>query len=242
MIDQARHGLTQLQRADGHWVFELEADARSRPSTSCSSIISARSTGARATRSASICAPARPTMAAGRSISAAISISAQRQSLFRAEAARRRSGGAAHGARARGDSGAWRCCPLQCVHPDHARAVRPGALARGAGHAGRDHAAAALVPVPSRQGVLLVAHCDRAAPDPDGAASRAPGTRAASGSPSCSSTPPEPSAHYITQPHRLGWGRFFLAVDRGLRLVEPHFPKRRRARALERRSRSSPSV
>ena len=36
-------------------------------------------------------------------------------------------------------------------------------LARGSGHAGRDHAAAALVPVSSRQDFLLGAHGDRAA-------------------------------------------------------------------------------
>ena len=47
-------------------------------------------------------------------------------------------------------------------------------------------------------------------------------------------TPPAAERHYITNPTGSAWGRFFLAVDRSLRLVEPYFPKRRRARAIER--------
>jgi squalene-hopene/tetraprenyl-beta-curcumene cyclase len=47
-------------------------------------------------------------------------------------------------------------------------------------------------------------------------------------------TPPETERHYITNPTGSAWGRFFLAVDRGLRLVEPRFPKKARARATER--------
>ena len=52
------------------------------------------------------------------------------------------------------------------LHAHRAGAVRPGAVARRAVHSGRDHAAAALVPVPSRQGVVLVAHGDGAAVHP----------------------------------------------------------------------------
>jgi squalene-hopene/tetraprenyl-beta-curcumene cyclase len=47
-------------------------------------------------------------------------------------------------------------------------------------------------------------------------------------------TPPEAERHYITNPTGSAWGRFFLAVDRGLRLAEPHLSKRLRARAIER--------
>ena len=81
----------------------------------------------------------------------------------------------------------WRtgCGALQRLHAHHARAVRSGALARRARNARRDHAAAPLVSVPPRQGVLLVAHGDRAAPDPDGVQA-APEPCARSGSRSCS--------------------------------------------------------
>ena len=126
----------------------------------------------------------------------------------------------------RGDPGARRRARCQCVHPDHAGAVRPGAVAGGAGHAGRDHAAAALVPVPPRQGVLLVAHRHRAARDADGAASRAPATRAASGSAELFVDAARGRARLHRQPDRLGLGQLFLAVDRLLRLAEPHFPSR----------------
>jgi squalene-hopene/tetraprenyl-beta-curcumene cyclase len=47
-------------------------------------------------------------------------------------------------------------------------------------------------------------------------------------------TPPAAERHYITNPTGSAWGRFFLAVDRSLRLVEPYLSKRRRARAIER--------
>ena len=46
-------------------------------------------------------------------------------------------------------------------------------MAGGAGDAGRDHAAAALVPVPHRQDLVLVAHRDGAAAGADGAAAAA---------------------------------------------------------------------
>jgi squalene-hopene/tetraprenyl-beta-curcumene cyclase len=39
-------------------------------------------------------------------------------------------------------------------------------------------------------------------------------------------TPPEQERDYIANPTGSGWGRFFLAIDRALRLAEPRFPKR----------------
>jgi squalene-hopene/tetraprenyl-beta-curcumene cyclase len=45
-------------------------------------------------------------------------------------------------------------------------------------------------------------------------------------------TPPAAERHYITNPTGSRWGRFFLAVDRLLRLVEPRWPRRRRERAI----------
>ncbi len=47
-------------------------------------------------------------------------------------------------------------------------------------------------------------------------------------------TPPEAERRYITNPTGSDWGRFFLAVDRVLRLLEPRLPRRPRARAIRR--------
>ena len=79
------------------------------------------------------------------------------QGLLGAQADRRRPGRAAHGARPRLAAGAGRRGKGQRLHPHRARTLRPGALARRARHAGRVHAAAALVPVPHVQDRLLVA-------------------------------------------------------------------------------------
>ena len=68
--------------------------------------------------------------------------------------------------------GQWRRGEEQCLHPLPARALRSHSLARRADHAGRDHAPAALVSLPYRQGVLLGAHGD-------GPASRAASPEAA---------------------------------------------------------------
>src|SRR3546814_7335147 len=83
--------------------------------------------------------------------------------LLRPEAGRRRPRGGTHGARPRRHPGRRRRCPEQRLHPHRPRPLRAGAVACGAGDAGRDHAAAALVPLPSVEGVVLVAHGDRAA-------------------------------------------------------------------------------
>ena len=56
----------------------------------------------------------------------------------------------------------------QCVHPLPARALRHRAVARGAGDAGRDHAPAEMVSVPSRQDLVLEPHRHRAASGADG--------------------------------------------------------------------------
>ena len=72
----------------------------------------------------------------------------------------------------------------------------------------------------------------RAAPDPDGAqAPRAQSARR-SGSRSCSSRRRTRKRHYIANPTGSAWGRFFLALDRVLRLAEPLFPRRTRQRAI----------
>ena len=77
---------------------------------------------------------------------------------------------APHMARARrGDPRARRRGARQRLHQAHAGAVRLHSVARGAGDAGRDHAAAEMVSVPSRQDFVLEPHRHRAAAGADGA-------------------------------------------------------------------------
>ncbi len=47
-------------------------------------------------------------------------------------------------------------------------------------------------------------------------------------------TPAAAERHYIASSTGSGWGRFFLAVDHGLRLAEPHLSRSRRGRAIRR--------
>ena len=46
-------------------------------------------------------------------------------------------------------------------------------------------------------------------------------------------TPPDQERRYISSPTGSAWGSVFLAIDRALRLAEPWMPRRRRARAIE---------
>jgi squalene-hopene/tetraprenyl-beta-curcumene cyclase len=45
-------------------------------------------------------------------------------------------------------------------------------------------------------------------------------------------TPPDRVTDWIRGPYRSAWGRFFKAVDMALRVAEPHFPKAREQRAI----------
>jgi squalene-hopene/tetraprenyl-beta-curcumene cyclase len=45
-------------------------------------------------------------------------------------------------------------------------------------------------------------------------------------------TPPQRERQYITNPTGSNWGRVFLALDRSLRAAEPFFPRRTRERAI----------
>ena len=45
-------------------------------------------------------------------------------------------------------------------------------------------------------------------------------------------TPPAAETRWLANPTGSGWARFFLAVDRVLRLLEPRLPRRQRARAI----------
>ena len=244
----------QLQRADGHWVFELEADA-----THPGRIHPARAFPRRDRRrrsSASIAVYLRacqgehggwPLFHGGDSRH-----QRHRQGLLRAEADRRRSARRRTCARAReailAHGGAARCNVFTRITLALFGQVP---WRGGAGDAGRDHAAAALVPVPPRQGVLLVAHRDRAAAGPDGAEAAGAATRAASASRELfvDAARRRSGLASPTRPARR-WGELFLAARHAsLRLVEPRLPKRAarsgdprrrrlRHRAAERRGRA----
>src|SRR5262249_10859727 len=76
--------------------------------------------------------------------------------------------GRTYAPRARSRAAARRRRAQQCVHALSARALRHHTLARGAGDAGRDHAAAEMVSVPPLQDLILAPHGDRASSGADG--------------------------------------------------------------------------
>ena len=174
-ITRASESLVALQHPDGHWVFELEADATipSRIHPAPALFRPHRAGTASADRQIYSCNPRR-----GRRLAAVPRRRARSQrfgqGLFRAEGGRRSGRCAAYGTRPGGDPGPRRRPALQRLHPHPARIVRRGSVAGGPGHAGRDHAAAELVSLSHRQGVLLVAHGSRAAARADGAAAAGP--------------------------------------------------------------------
>ncbi len=173
-ISSATEALLEYRQSDGHWVFELEAD-----STIPSEYVLLRHYLAEPVDSvleAKIANYLRRTQGdawrLGAGAGRPVRHERQRQILFCAEDDRRFRGRAAHGARTRGDPQPRRRCPRQRLHPVPAGILRRADLARGAGAAGRDHAAADLVAVPLEQDFLLGAHHDRAA-DGDGGAEAA---------------------------------------------------------------------
>ena len=106
-------------------------------------------------------------------------------------------------------------------------------MARGAGDAGRDHAAAALVAVSPHQGFVLVAHGSGAAAGADGAAAARPQSRSGSRSASCSPRTRKPVRDWITGPTGSPLAAAFGLLDRLLRVAEPLFPARSRRRAID---------
>ena len=74
----------------------------------------------------------------------------------------------------------------QCLHPLPAGDVRRADMAQRAGAAGRDHAAADVVAVPSQQDFVLGAHHDRAADGAGGAEAAREESERASASTNCS--------------------------------------------------------
>ena len=168
------------KQPDGHWVFELEADA----TIPAEYVLLRHYLGEpvdaelEAQDRASICAASRARMAAGRCSTTALRHERQREGLFRAEDDRRRHRRATH-ARAREAILSRGGAANANVFTRALLALyRSAALAQRAGDAGRDHAAAEVVSVPSRQDLVLGAHRDRAAAGAAGAqAARAQSAR-----------------------------------------------------------------
>ena len=245
-IAEAAEALIATQRADGHFVFELEADATIPAEYVLLQPLSGRAgrTWSWSARSASICAASRASTAAGRCSTTAPSTSQrQRQGLFRAEDDRRRSRRAAHGPGARGDPGARRGGGDQCLHPHPAGALRR--RSRGTTiptmPVGADPAAA-LVPDPSVEDELLGAHGDRAAAGAAGeeAAGAQPARRARRGAvrPDASAVKPKSKAANT----KRAWALVFDALDVVLKAVDPFWPEGLRAAGHRRAaSPSSPS-
>ena len=237
-IERSVASLLSLQHEDGHWVFELEADA----TIPAEYILLQHYLGtideedypaierriARYLRDAQSEDGGWPLFHGG-----ALDISASVKAYFALKAAGDPVD-APHMARARAAilarGGARQS---QRLHPDHAGAVRRGAVARRAGHAGRDHAAAGLVPVPPRQGLVLVAHRAGAAAGADGAAADAPATRAASRSPNCSSSRPRGARLDFAADARPRSAMRSRCSTGCLRLAEPMFPADARRRAID---------
>ena len=163
-IESAAKALLGLQRADGHWVFELEADAtipaeyvllRHYLGEEIDSALEAkignylrRIQGAHG---------GWPLFHDG-----AFDMSASVKAYFALKMIGD-SVDAVHMTRARGDPLARRRGRKQCLHAHLACALRRRAVARRAGHAGRDHALAGVVSIPSLDDFVLGAHGHRPA-------------------------------------------------------------------------------
>ena len=229
-IGRAGDALLRQQHSDGHWVFELEADAtipaeyvllehfldRIDPELEAKIGVYLRDIqGAHG---------GWPLFHDG-----AFDLSASVKAYFALKAIGDDTGCAAHGARKGRDPGGGRRGTRQRVHPRAVGAVRSGSLAGGAGDAAGDHAPAAMVPVPSVEGVVLVAYRDRAAAGADGAATQWRGTHAMSAFRNCFAHRPSRCvtgyAGRIAQP---GGGHSSSSWTAVLRVVQPAFPRRSR--------------
>ena len=169
-IDSATQALLARQRPDGHWVFELEADAtipaeyvllRHYLGEPVDAALRSQD------RRLSAPHPGRPRrLAAARRRRSRCQRDGE--GLFRAEDDRRTHRRRSHAPGPRGGAGPRRRRARQCLYADHAGFVRLHSLARGAGDADRDHAVAEMVSVPSRQDLVLEPHRHRAAVGADG--------------------------------------------------------------------------
>ena len=175
-IASATQALLDCQQPDGQWCFELEADATIPAEYVLLRHYLAEPVDAELERKiARLSAPhpGRSTAAGRCSMTATFDISASVKAYFALKMIGDSDRRAAHGAGARGDPRARRGGAGQRLHQADAGAVRLHPVARGAGDAGRDHAAAEMVSVPSRQDLVLEPHRHRAAAGADGAEARA---------------------------------------------------------------------
>jgi squalene-hopene/tetraprenyl-beta-curcumene cyclase len=234
VIEQARHGLTELQRADGHWVFELEADA-TMPAEYVLLEHFLDEIDEPVERKIGVYLRARQAGHGGWALylGGDLNLSASVKAYYALkligddpEAAHMRRAREAildHGGAARCNVFArvtlalfgqvpWRALPVMPVEimllprwfPFHLDKVSYWSRT-------------VIVPL-----AILMALKPRAR-NPRGV-----------GIEELFVTPPEAERHYITNPTGSAWGRFFLAVDRVLRVVEPAVPKKMRARATQR--------
>ena len=164
-ISAATDALLAVQRPDGHWVFELEADA----TIPAEYVLMRHYLGepVDAELEAKIATYLRRRQGAHDGWPLVQDGDFDMSASVKAYFALKMIGDdieAPHMRRARvRDPRARRRRAKQRLHARAAGVVRNRQLARRSRHAGRDHAAAALVPVSSRQDILLGAHHDRAA-------------------------------------------------------------------------------
>src|SRR5437879_7438248 len=169
-IDAATDALLKQQRPDGHWVFELEADA-----TIPAEYVLLRHFRAEPVDAAleqKIAAYLRRVQGAHGGWPLFADGDFDMSTSVKAYFALKMIGddpAAPHMARARRHPQTRRGRDRECLHLQPARALWRAALAQRAGDAGRDHAAAEVVSLPSRQGILLGPHRAGAAAGPDGA-------------------------------------------------------------------------
>ena len=179
-IDAAAAALRADQRADGHWVYELEADI----TIPAEYVLLMHYLGEEANleleRKIAVYLRSRQQADGGWPLfhNGAFDISASVKAYFALKMIGDDPDAAAHAQGARGDPRARRRGASQRVHPLPAGALRQPAVVGGAADAGRDHAAAALVFLPSVEDFLLGPHRAGAAFGAAGAqATRAQQTR-----------------------------------------------------------------
>ena len=202
-INIARDALLARQDASGHWLFELEADCTI-PAEFILMMHFLDEIDAALEPKLALFLRERQADHGGWPLYQRRQLrpELQRQGLLRAQAGGRRSAGGAHAVCAHCHPSVRRSGARQCVHSPGAGDVRPIALARRAIYPGRDHAAAEMVSISSRQGLVLVANCDGAAvravfapgareESPRGGYSRAVHDRAGTGAPLFSSRRPD---------------------------------------------------
>ena len=159
-IASATEGLLAHRQPDGHWCFELEADATIPAEYVLMRHYRGEPVDAELERKIAVYLRRIQGEHGGWPLfhDGGFDMSASVKAYFALKMIGDDVGRAAYGQCPRRHPGARRRGQEQCLHQDPARALRQVPWRGGPDHAGRDHAAAALVPVPPDQGVLLGAH------------------------------------------------------------------------------------